>query len=58
MFNIYKDRLIKLVLVLMTIYFGLLLFNYMNNTTEVQIYEKTILLTTIITFINFIYPTL
>ena len=47
------SRLIKLVLVLMSIYFGLLLFNYMNNTTEIKIYEKTILLTTIITAVIF-----
>jgi len=58
MLSIYKDRLIKLVLVLMSIYFGLLLFNYLSNTTEVKIIEKTLLLTTLITFINFIYPTL
>lgn len=60
MFNIYKDRLIKLILVLMTIYFGLVLYNKINNinTDENQLMEKTLFLTTLITFINFIYPTL
>ena len=58
MFNIYKDRLIKLILVLIAIYFGLILFNYATNSTDNKLLEKTLLLTVLVTFINFIYPTL
>jgi hypothetical protein len=58
MFSIYKDRLIKLILVIMAIYFGLVLYNKINNTSENQLIEKTIFLTILVTFINFIYPTL
>jgi hypothetical protein len=58
MFGIYKDRLIKLILVLMVIYFGLVLFNKINNTNENQLIQKTIFLTILVTFTNFMYPTL
>ena len=60
MLNFYKNRLIKLILVLMAIYFGLVLYNKINNTNENvnQLIEKTVFLTTLITLINFIYPTL
>ena len=60
MLNFYKNRLIKLILVLMAIYFGLVLYNNINNTNENvnQLIEKTVFLTTLVTLINFIYPTL
>ena len=60
MLNFYKNRLIKLILVLMAIYFGLVLYNNINNTNENvnQLIEKTVFLTTLVTFVNFIYPTL
>ena len=60
MINIYKDRLIKLILVLMAIYFGLVIYNNINNINENmnQIIEKTVFLTTMVSLINFIYPTL
>ena len=60
MLNFYKNRLIKLILVLMSIYFGLVLYNKINNTNENvnQLIEKTVFLTTLVTLVNFIYPTL
>ena len=60
MLNFYKNRLIKLILVLMAIYFGLVLYNKINNINENvnQLIEKTLLVTSLVTFINFIYPTL
>lgn len=58
MLSIYKGRLIKLVLVFLVIYFGLLMFNKINNTNENQLIEKTMFLTILISIINFIYPTL
>ena len=60
MLNFYKNRLIKLILVLMSIYFGLVLYNKINNTNENvnQLIEKTVFLTTLVSLINFIYPTL
>jgi len=60
MINIYKDRLIKLILVLMAIYFGLVIYNNINNINENMnlIIEKTVFLTTLVSLINFIYPTL
>ena len=60
MLNFYKNRLIKLILVLMAIYFGLVLYNNINNINENmnQIIEKTVFLTTMVSLINFIYPTL
>ncbi len=58
MLNIYKDRLIKLILIFMTIYFGLVLYNNINSTYEYKILEKTMFLTVLVTFVNFMYPTL
>ena len=60
MLNFYKNRLIKLILVLMAIYFGLVLFNNIKNINENldQLVEKTLFLTTLVTLVNFIYPTL
>ena len=60
MLNFYKNRLIKLILVLMAIYFGLVIYNNINNINENmnQIIEKTVFLTTMVSLINFIYPTL
>jgi hypothetical protein len=60
MLNFYKNRLIKLILVLMSIYFGLVLYNNKNNINENlhQLIEKTLFLSSLITLVNFIYPTL
>ncbi len=58
MFSVYKDRLIKLVLIIIVIYFGLVFYNKINNTTENNLIEKTIFLTILISFTNFMYPTL
>ena len=58
MFSVNKDRLIKFVLVILFIYLGLFLFDFINNTNDSKIMEKTILLTVLVTFLNFIYPTL
>ena len=60
MLNFYKNRLIKLILVLMSIYFVLVLYNNKNNINENlhQLIEKTLFLSSLITLVNFIYPTL
>ena len=44
----------------MAIYFGLVIYNNINNINENmnQIIEKTVFLTTMVSLINFIYPTL
>ncbi len=54
----YKNRIIKLALVLILIYFGLNFFDYYYSSTDTKIMEKTLLLTFLVTFINLIYPTL
>ena len=60
MLNFYKNRLIKLILVLMAIYFGLVLYNNIKNINENvhELIEKTIFLSSLISLVNFIYPTL
>ena len=60
MLNFYKNRLIKLILVLMAIYFGLVLYNNIKNINENvhELIEKTIFLSSLVSLVNFIYPTL
>jgi hypothetical protein len=60
MLNFYKNRLIKLILVLMAIYFGLVLYNNIKNINENvhQLIEKTIFLSSLVSLVNFIYPTI
>lgn len=53
-----KNRIIKLCLIISAIYFGLRLFDQYYLTQDDKILEKTILLTILITFVNFMYPTL
>jgi len=54
----YKQRLLKFLLVLFVIYSGLRIFDAMKNIEDSYIIEKTLLLTVLVTFSNFIYPTL
>ncbi len=53
---IVKNRLIKTSLILASIFGTLKLMNY--NYDNNKLIELTLLLTVVITFINFIYPTL
>ena len=53
-----KNIIIKLCLIIASIYFGLRLFDQYNLTQDDKILEKTMLLTILITFVNFMYPTL
>lgn len=54
----YKNRIFKLALILILIYFGLTFFDYYYETIDSKIIEKTLLLTFLVTFINILYPTL
>lgn len=51
-------RIIKLFLIMGIIYFCLNFFDQYYHTTDDRIMEKTLLLTVLITFVNFMYPTL
>ena len=53
-----KNRIFKLALVLILIYFGLTFFDYYYEMTDSKIMEKTLLLTFLVTFVNILYPTL
>ena len=53
-----KNRIIKLCLIISAIYFGLRLFDDYSMKQDEKILEKTMLLTILITFVNFMYPTL
>ncbi len=49
-----SDKIIKLLLIFMSIYGSI----YLVDKYDYKIVEKTLLLTAIITFINFMYPTI
>jgi len=53
-----KNRVIKVLLILIGIYGGLSFLNYYNNAQDDKLFQKVLLLTFIITLINFLYPTL
>lgn len=53
-----KNRIIKLCLIVSAIYFGLRFFDEYYHVEDNRLVEKTLLLTILITFINFMYPTL
>lgn len=54
----YKQRLIKFLLILLVIYGSLRIFDSMKEIDDKYILEKTLLLTVLVTFSNFLYPTL
>jgi hypothetical protein len=49
-----SNKIIKLLLIFMSVYGSI----YFVDNYDYKILEKTLLLTAIITFINFIYPTI
>lgn len=55
---ISKERLIKVSLIIMGLFFGFKCFDYFYQDTTNYLYEKILLLTILLTYINFIYPTL
>lgn len=53
-----KNRIIKVILILFAIYGGSSFINNYNNIQDGYLMQKVLLLTFLITLINFVYPTL
>ncbi len=55
---INKDRVVKFFIILFIIYCTFKGFNIYYNDSEAFLLQKVLIMTTLITFFNFIFPTL